>query len=147
MAEIKQLTPAEANDILASGEDAVYLDVRTEEEFAAGHPEGAINIPILFRGPGGPSPNPDFLAVVEKVIPKEKVVLCGCQTGGRSQMAAGALAGAGYEKVSNVDGGFGGKRDGAGRPVVPGWHESGLPVTVTPAAGASYAELKGKAGV
>ena len=147
MAEIRQILPAEANGILKSGEDAVYLDVRTEQEFAAGHPEGALNIPILFRGPGGPSPNPDFLAVVEKVLPKSKTILCGCQTGGRSQMAAEALAGAGYRLVSNVEGGYGGKRDQTGRAIIPGWRESGLPVATRPAEGATYAELKKKAGL
>lgn len=146
MSDIKQISPSEANGILASGEDAVYLDVRTEEEFAAGHPAGAINIPILYRGPSGPVPNPDFLAVSEKVLPKDKRILVGCQSGGRSQMAAGALLGAGYAHVVNVDGGFGGKRDATGRTIVPGWRECGLPVASTPAPGASYAEVKGKAG-
>ncbi len=147
MGEVKQITPAEASRILTSSGDALYLDVRTEEEFAAGHPEGALNIPILFRGPGGPSANPDFLAVAEKVLPKDRPILCGCQSGGRSQMAAGALTGAGYANVSNVDGGFAGKRDATGRTVVPGWQESGLPVAESPATGASYLELKKKAGV
>ena len=45
-----------------------YLDVRTEGEFAAGHPPGAVNIPAFNAGPMGMQPNPDFMAEVEKVF-------------------------------------------------------------------------------
>ena len=42
---IKQQVPPEAYETLKNNPDALYLDVRTEGEFAAGHPAGAINIP------------------------------------------------------------------------------------------------------
>jgi rhodanese-related sulfurtransferase len=32
---------------------APYLDVRTQQEFAAGHAKGAINVPYMFSKPDG----------------------------------------------------------------------------------------------
>jgi rhodanese-related sulfurtransferase len=146
MADIRQVTPVEAKEVLESGSDAVYLDVRTVEEFSAGHPEGALNVPILFFGERGPTANPDFLAVVEKAIPRERTILCGCKSGGRSANAARALQAAGYEHVINVRGGFSGAKDSGGNPAVAGWAESGLPVGTGEPAGANYGELKERAG-
>lgn len=146
MADIRQVTPIEAKEVLEDGPDAVYLDVRTVEEFAAGHPEGALNVPILFFGERGSTSNPEFLAVVEKTIPKERTILCGCKSGGRSAMAAKALKAAGYEMVINVTGGFSGAKDPGGSTVVAGWAESGLPVGTGEPAGANYRELKERAG-
>jgi len=57
---IKQVEPSAAHQILSDNPDATYLDVRTEEEFAQGHPAGAINLPVMFMIPGRPQPNPDF---------------------------------------------------------------------------------------
>ena len=60
---IVQLTPLEAHQVLQLHPDAVYLDVRTEEEFAAGHPAGARNVPVVFFDPAThrPAPNPEFV--------------------------------------------------------------------------------------
>ena len=146
MAEIRQVTPPEAKGILDNTPEAVYLDVRTPEEFAAGHPAGAINIPAFLRGPQGMSANDEFLPVVEKILPKDRPILCGCQAGGRSMKAAQILAGAGYHDVRNVEGGFGGARDGAGRVVVPGWGDSGLPVSSDTRDAVSWEGLRRRAG-
>jgi len=146
MADMKQIAAAEAKDLLDETDGAVYLDVRTVEEFAAGHPEGALNVPIVFLGDRGPTANPDFLAVVERSIPREKTIFCGCKTGGRSKMAATALLGAGYENIVNVAGGFSGTRDGNGNTVLAGWEESGHPVGKGEPGGTNYRELKERAG-
>jgi len=126
--EIRQTTPPDAFETLQSDPTAVYLDVRTPEEFAAGHPAGAVNVPVMFFRGGGSSPNPDFVAGVQRLIPPATPVLVGCQAGGRSQRGAELLVGAGYTNISNVRGGFGGARDETGRTVIPGWREAGLPV-------------------
>ena len=56
---IKQQVPAEAYETLKQNPDALYLDVRTEAEFAAGHPSGAINIPVMVaKGPGQKTQRP-----------------------------------------------------------------------------------------
>jgi rhodanese-related sulfurtransferase len=144
---IKQERPPEAHDSLKKNVDALYLDVRTEAEFAAGHPEGAINIPVVFiKGPGQMEVNPDFVAVAEKVIPKDKKLVVGCMAGGRSQRACEMLEAAGYTNLTNVVGGFGGQRDASGTIVVKGWRDAGLPVS-TDVGGKTYAEQKKKAGV
>jgi rhodanese-related sulfurtransferase len=125
---IRQTTPPEAYETLQREPGTVYLDVRTSEEFAAGHPAGAVNVPVLFFRGGQPMPNPDFVASVQRLVPPETAVLVGCQAGGRSQRGAELLVAAGYRNVSNVRGGFGGARDDTGRLVIPGWRDAGLPV-------------------
>jgi rhodanese-related sulfurtransferase len=140
--EIRQVTVQEAHETLRRQPDAVYLDVRTEAEFAAGHPAGARNVPVIFFDPGGgpPRPNQDFVAVVRRHLPPPTTLLVGCQAGGRSQRACELLAQAGYSDARNVQGGFGGARDPSGR-VIPGWRDAGLPVETGNPPGAGYAEL------
>jgi rhodanese-related sulfurtransferase len=146
---IKQITPPQAHEILDKDPTVIYLDVRTVPEFTAGHPQRGINIPVVFfdQRTRQPVPNPDFLAVVEATLPKDATVIVGCQAGGRSQRAAEIMAQAGYTNVANMQGGFGGARDQTGRVVVPGWQESGLPVSTENGEGMSYASLAAKAGV
>jgi rhodanese-related sulfurtransferase len=146
---IKQVTPPEAHETLAKDPAAIYLDVRTVAEFTAGHPQRGMNIPVVFFDPATrqPIPNPHFLTVVEATIPKDAQVIVGCQSGVRSQRAAEIMAQAGYTNVTNMQGGFGGARDQTGRVVVPGWQESGLPVSTENDESVSYASLAAKAGV
>jgi rhodanese-related sulfurtransferase len=128
--DIPQATPPEAYETLTKNPDAVYLDVRTEAEFEAGHPANARNIPVIFMDAATREPraNPEFVAAVERLLPRTTTLLVGCQAGGRSQHACELLAAAGWRDVTNVRGGFGGARDQTGRVVVPGWRDAGLPV-------------------
>jgi rhodanese-related sulfurtransferase len=143
---IKQTEPPQAHAILQANPDAIYLDVRTEGEFAQGHPTGAINIPVVFiKGPGQMAPNDDFLAVAEQVLPKDKKLVVGCMAGGRSQRACEILEEAGYRDLTNVRGGFGGARE-SGAVVVAGWRDAGLPVS-SDIGDNSYQSLRGKAGL
>ncbi|MCY3870341.1 MAG: rhodanese-like domain-containing protein [Gemmatimonadetes bacterium] len=142
---IKQLEPGEAKTAMDEAENSVYLDVRTEMEFAQGHPEGAINIPIAVPGPGGMVPNPDFLNVVQKTLSdKEQPIFCGCQSGMRSQMATDLMARLGYSNLANVQGGFGGKVEN-GVLVVVGWRDSNLPVETDVNDSNSYTGIKARA--
>src|SRR5260370_33262163 len=87
---IKQQVPPEAFETLKQNPDALYLDVRTEGEFAAGHAAGAINIPAMVaKGPGQMQLNLDFVEVAEKVIPKGKKLVVGCLAGGLARPARG----------------------------------------------------------
>jgi rhodanese-related sulfurtransferase len=140
---IPQLTPEEAHTLLSQGYR--YIDVRTEPEFANGHPAGAVNIPIAVPDPatGQITINPDFLSVVEAHFPKDAKIVCGCQSGPRSQRAAEMLAQAGFQTVVNMQGGFGGARDQMGRTITPGWSESGFPVCRDCGPENSYAGLRG----
>jgi len=145
---IKQINPTQAQETMSKDPAVIYLDVRTVPEFTAGHPQKGINIPVIFfnQATGQPAPNHDFLKVVEANIPKDATVIVGCQAGGRSQRAAEMMAQAGYANVSNMQGGFGGGQDQLGR-VVPGWRDSGLPVSSENGEGVSYTSLATKAGV
>jgi rhodanese-related sulfurtransferase len=144
---INQLEPPQAYEVLQKNPDAVYLDVRTEAEFAQGHPAGAINIPVVFlKGPGQMQVNPDFLQVATKVLPKNRKLVVGCQAGGRSQRACEMLEESGYTDLNNVRGGFGGARDATGAIMVTGWRDAGLPVSHETGE-ASYQALCKKAGL
>ena len=142
---IKEVTPQQAQDILTNDSSAVYIDVRTEAEFANGHPQGAVNIPVAFPDPArGMMVNSDFVRVVEANFPREKKIILGCQAGPRSTSAANMLQQAGFQDVSNLLGGFGGMRDPTGKVSAPGWASSGLPVSNDNGEGVSYQSLSAK---
>jgi rhodanese-related sulfurtransferase len=84
-------------------EGAWLLDVRENEEWAAGYAPGARHIPL------------GELGARTAEIPQDQPVYVICRSGGRSARAAQALAAAGWETV-NV---MGGMQDwaAAGRPM------------------------------
>src|SRR5215831_11828713 len=140
---VNEVTPQQAYDVLQKEAGCVYIDVRTEREFAAGHPQGAVNIPGGFPDPArGMVMNADFVKVVESNFPKDKKIIVGCQAGPRSNAAAGLLQPAGYQDVSNLLGGFGGMRDPVGNVIAPGWSSLNLPVGQDNGEGISYESLK-----
>ncbi len=142
---IEQVTPPEAKELLDANPDALYIDVRTQDEFAAGHAVGAINIPVAFPGAGEQMEiNPDFLSVVEAVIQKETKIVCGCQVGIRSQSAAEILEQAGYLDLTNMRGGFGGLQDATTGEVIAGWEDEGYPVESIVTEQNSYEAIKSR---
>lgn len=100
MPNITRVSPADAKKLIDEG--YTYLDVRTEPEFAAGHATGAQNVPVMLAGPGGMQPNPEFLAVVQAVYPKDAKLVVGCKAGGRSMRAAEMMINAGYTDRKSV---------------------------------------------
>lgn len=142
---VKEIRPQEAHDLLAKESGSVYIDVRTVREFAAGHPQGAVNIPVAFPDPAhGMAMNEEFVKVVESHFPKDKKILVGCQAGPRADAAARLLQQAGYQDISSVVGGFGGMRDPFGNVVAEGWVTLGLPVSQENGEGVSYDSLAAK---
>ena len=126
---IFNITPSEAQAQQDAG--ATLVDVRSTREFAAGHPAGALNIPLNEHDEetGQMAPNPDFMRVMQATVPTDRPVILTCQSGGRSLRAARMMESFGYTHVSNLLGGFKGKTDPVdGRTIDPGWHASGLPV-------------------
>ncbi|KAJ7525956.1 hypothetical protein O6H91_17G075600 [Diphasiastrum complanatum] len=103
-----------AHELLNAGHH--YLDVRTPEEFAAGHVEGAVNIPYMFKAGSGMTKNLKFVEEVSTHFDKDDEIVVGCQSGKRSSMAVAELFASEFSGVSNVVGGYG------------AWVESGLPV-------------------
>lgn len=144
---LKRIRPDEAHAELQADAEACYLDVRSTPEFAAGHPEGAYNIPLLEpdAATGMMAPNPDFLAAVEATFPdKGRHIIAGCRSGARSQQAAHLLTQAGYTNVCDVQGGFMGQSNEFGMKVEPGWVDHELPVAREPLSGRDYESLLGR---
>lgn len=83
------------------------LDVRTPQEYAEGHIDGALNINVQ---------SDDFQQIAEKELSKDSTILVYCRSGRRSMDAAEILTRLGY-KVINLKGG------------IIEWKEDGLPVT------------------
>jgi rhodanese-related sulfurtransferase len=135
----KAVSPDEAHTLMAEGH--TYIDVRSEQEFEAGHPAGAVNVPLSQQGPGGLQPNPDFMTVMEHAFPKDTKLVIGCKSGGRSRRAAALLTSAGYTSIADMVAGFAGSRDAFGRPS-PGWSDKGLPVETGAPEGRGYAAMK-----
>ena len=90
----KQISQAQAKEIMDTRSDYILLDVRTEKEFAAGHIKGAILIPDY-----------EIRLRAEKELPdKTKTILVYCRSGRRSKLAARDLAELGYSDVLEFGG-------------------------------------------
>jgi rhodanese-related sulfurtransferase len=126
---IRSLDPKSAHAEMQKAAGHTFLDVRTVEEFDAGHPAGAVNVPWALRDPaGGMAPNPDFVPAVKKSVASSARIYASCLGGVRSLNALRALEAAGYTDLVNVDTGWGGRKDPSGRIVAPGWKDCALPV-------------------
>ena len=98
-----QVSPAEAASLMASEEDYIILDVRTQEEYNAGHIPGAVCIPNESIGTDEIPGLPD----------KDQLILVYCRSGRRSKEASQKLADLGYTSVVE----FGGLNDWTGETV------------------------------
>ena len=94
------VTPADALAAAERGE-VLLLDVREQHEWDAGHAAGALHVPLGRLHPDA--------------VPQDRPVVVVCHLGGRSAMAAQALAGVG-DDVRNLGGGM------------DAWAAAGLPV-------------------
>lgn len=120
---------------------AVYLDVRSVQEYEKGHAQGAYNVPLLFRDEDIQQmvPNPCFIQDVEKRFSKDVRLVVGCMKGGRSQRACELLEEAGFQSLGNIQGGFGGAVEPSGG-ACPGWSQLDLPVETGTPQGRAYDE-------
>jgi rhodanese-related sulfurtransferase len=103
---VKETTPEAVRKQQEAGESFHFVDVREDNEWQAGHAEGAIHLGkgIIERDVEARIPDHDA----------EIVLYCG--GGYRSALAADALQQMGYSKVISMDGGW--KR----------WKELGYPI-------------------
>lgn len=143
MGDIPRISPAEASEKIATG--WTYVDVRTAEEFEAGHPAGAVNVPIAHAGAGGMVPNPDFLSAMKGAFPPDGKIVVGCKSGGRSLRAAQALVAEGFTNVVDQRGGWDGARGPFGQATELGWLRAGLPTEEGQPQGRSWQDMKLKA--
>jgi rhodanese-related sulfurtransferase len=88
--------------------DVIILDVRTPEEFAGGHIQGALNIDFNSG---------DFANEITRLNPSENYAIY-CRSGSRSGQAASIMHKAGFHDVSNLNGG------------VIDWTNAGLPLVL-----------------
>ncbi len=135
---------------LQLGEQAMLIDIRTRGEVSYTGMAAAVDahVPLLEHPANAPwdekagrfrlEYNNDFDAEVArrmaaKGLGKEATVILICRSGDRSSKAANLLAELGYQKVYTVVDGFEGDvaKDGpdAGKRVVNGWKNAGLPWT------------------
>jgi rhodanese-related sulfurtransferase len=138
MSEVKRVSPLQANEKIAEG--YTYVDVRTVEEFADGHPAGAVNVPIAHAAPGGMAPNADFIRVMKAAFASNDPIVVGCKAGGRSYRAAQMLLAEGYTRVLDQRAGWSGA---AGEP---GWAQAGLPSETGAPSGRCWSDMRAKAG-
>ena len=86
----------------------IIVDVRTPEEFASGHIEGALNIDFNSG---------NFANEITRLNPSENYAIY-CRSGSRSGQAASIMHKAGFHDVSNLNGG------------VIDWTNNGLPLVM-----------------
>jgi rhodanese-related sulfurtransferase len=86
----------------------IIVDVRTPEEFASGHIEGALNIDFNSG---------NFENEITRLNPSETYAVY-CRSGSRSGQAASIMHKAGFHDVSNLNGG------------VIDWTNDGLPLVM-----------------
>lgn len=103
----KRASILEATQLINRGKSTTVLDVRTAEEFAAGHLRDAKNIPLADLG--------NRIGELDKQKTKSLIVVC--QHGARADKAVRMLQKAGFEEVACLDGGQ------------AAWVAAGLPVT------------------
>ena len=90
--DVEDLSPAEAAALVQAG--ALLVDVREQDEWDAGHVEGALHFPLS-----------NLQATWQQVPDADRTVFV-CRTGGRSLAAAEAFAAAGRAGCANLAGGM-----------------------------------------
>jgi phage shock protein E len=80
---------ADAHKLVKEG--ALLLDVRTVAEFASGHLESAVNVPLH-----------ELDSRLQGLGPKDRAVVVYCLSGTRSGMAVRMLRKAGFSRVANL---------------------------------------------
>ena len=101
---LPSVTVTELADVLAADPSTPLVDVREPNEYAGGHVDGAVLVPMAV------------LPVRVDEIPRDRTVYVICHSGGRSAQVVGWLNQQGFDAV-NVEGGTAGWAR-SGRPVV-----------------------------
>lgn len=107
---VRNVTVGKAQGLIkerAGKADFVILDVRTPEEFAAGHIDGAVNLDVQSR---------DFEKGL-RALDRNKTYLVYCRTGNRSRRAVIAMEALGFRSVFHLNEG------------IVKWKQQNLPVT------------------
>ena len=90
----RRITMQEAMEMMAAEENHIILDVRTQQEYAAGHIPGAIVIPNETIGTKEIPQLPD----------KDQLIMVYCRSGNRSKQASDKLVKLGYTNIVEFGG-------------------------------------------
>ncbi len=90
---IAQVSVDEVSEEMGAGQGVQLVDVRQPGEYASGHAQGALNIPLN-----------SLSLSLDKLDPSSRTFMI-CQTGYRSSLATSILENAGFGSISNVAGG------------------------------------------
>ena len=136
------VSPEDAQSLLLRG--YTYVDVRSELEFAEGHPPGAFNVPLLHAEGDRLVDNAQFLDVMQAIFRTTDPLIVGCHSGTRSHAAVERLSAAGFSVLAELQHGFVGARDAFGRRLL-GWSERRLPIETETPRERTYAALRDRA--
>nr|WP_319474534.1 rhodanese-like domain-containing protein [uncultured Sphaerochaeta sp.] len=90
----EKISAETALSMMQEKQDMLIVDVRTPGEFAEGHIQGAINVPLQSIEAGDLSLLPD----------RDQTLLIYCRSGSRSASASKSLVGEGYTSVYDFGG-------------------------------------------
>ena len=90
----RQITMTEAVKMMEKEANYVLLDVRTEQEFAAGHIPGAILVPNETIG----------MQEIPLLPDKDQLIMVYCRSGNRSKQASSKLVQLGYINIIEIGG-------------------------------------------
>eukprot|EP00871_Galdieria_phlegrea_P000264 jgi/Galph1/1238/GphlegSOOS_G6033.1 len=103
---VQSVKPSEAHQRKLA-ENWKHLDVRTKEEYDAGHAKDSVCVPVMFRTKDGKfEENPSFLDEVKRIFKPEDKILVSCLKGPRGQKAVEKLTAGGFSTAVNIEGGF-----------------------------------------
>lgn len=94
---IRTVNATEFSQLIKDSKPVQLVDVRTPEEFQAGHIPGAILIDVKSA---------DFNRLAEEKLKKDLPVAVYCHSGMRSLKAANQLKEKGFKPIYNLKGGF-----------------------------------------
>lgn len=92
---INQMNSDELLDFIEIN-NAILVDVRTQDEYNSGYIENSLNIDYLSN---------DFSGNIEKLDKNIPIILY-CRSGKRSSMSANKLSKLGFKEIYNLDGGI-----------------------------------------
>jgi phage shock protein E len=110
-AAVKKLSVDEF-DKARQADGAVVLDVRSPDEYAAGHVPGAVNVPVTGKGS-------EAFDKAVAAIDRDKPVLVHCRSGVRSAKAVAKMREMGFAHLAEFPGGWV-AWEGAGKPIEQG---------------------------
>lgn len=104
--QVKKVNSTEVSQMIAQDTSYVVLDVRTPDEFNAGHIEGALNIDVTQS---------DAFMHLDKLNPNAKYIVH-CNSNNRSKIAIDYMKENGFKTIYNMQDGY------------QGWNQNGLPL-------------------